>query len=155
MIEYYNGDLLESGCDIICHQVNEYGVMGAGLALQIREKFPIIYERYQDLCLTTKDKMALYSQVFFCEHFDEHCKEQVIANCFSQVNGETNYELVKVVAKRIYCMAFDKGFKTIGIPYKYGCGIAKGDWAKVEKIFKDEFEESDFRLQIWKKENKQ
>lgn len=48
-----------------------------------------------------------------------------------------------------------KGFKTIGIPYKYGCGIAKGDWVKVEKIFKNEFEESELRLQIWKKENKE
>lgn len=150
MIEYYNGDLLESGCDIICHQVNEYGYMGAGLALQIKEKFPRMYGHYQELCLLTKDKMALYGQVFFREYFDENCKEQMIANCFSQVKGKTDYELVKVVAKRVYCVAFDKGFKTIGIPYKYGCGLAKGDWSKVEKIFKDEFEESDFRLQIWK-----
>lgn len=152
MIEYYNGDLLESGCDIICHQVNEYGYMGAGLALQVRETFPIMHERYRNLCFTTKDKKALYSQVFFCEYFDKQNKERVIANCFSQVKGETNYEFLKVVAKRIYCVAFDKGYKTIGIPYKYGCGIAKGDWTIVEKIFKDEFEESDFRLQIWKKE---
>ena len=38
MIKFFNGDLLKSGCDIICHQVNEYGVMGAGIAKQIKEK---------------------------------------------------------------------------------------------------------------------
>lgn len=154
MIKYYNGDLLESGCDIICHQVNEYGIMGAGLALQVREKFPKAYKRYKELCMVKKPA-HLYGKIFYCDYFDELNNDRTLANCFSQVNGETNYELVKLIAKRLYCMAFDKGFKTIGIPYKYGCGIAKGDWSKVEKIFKDEFEESDFRLQIWKKENKQ
>lgn len=35
MITHHNGDLLKSGCDIICHQVNLQGIMGGGLAKQI------------------------------------------------------------------------------------------------------------------------
>ena len=45
MIKFFNGDLLKSGCDIICHQVNEYGVMGAGIAKQIKEKYPKALEK--------------------------------------------------------------------------------------------------------------
>ena len=46
MITYKNGNLLESGCDIICHQVNCQKVMGSGIAKQIREKWPIVYYDY-------------------------------------------------------------------------------------------------------------
>lgn len=44
------GDILspnKTGHDvIICHQVNCLGIMGAGLAKQIREKFPCVYQMY-------------------------------------------------------------------------------------------------------------
>ena len=46
-VKYYNGDLLESGCDYICHQVNCQGVMGSGIAKSIREKWPVVFEKYK------------------------------------------------------------------------------------------------------------
>ena len=42
MVNYVKGNLLESDCDYICHQVNCQGVMNSGIARQIREKWPII-----------------------------------------------------------------------------------------------------------------
>ena len=35
------GDILHTEADVICHQVNCKGVMGAGLAKQIRNQIPI------------------------------------------------------------------------------------------------------------------
>ncbi len=32
MIEYCNGDILDSGADLICHQVNCQGAFGRGMA---------------------------------------------------------------------------------------------------------------------------
>lgn len=46
MIIDKKGDVLESGCNVICHQVNEYGVMGGGLAKQIANKYPSVSEDY-------------------------------------------------------------------------------------------------------------
>lgn len=46
-----NGDILTIPTDgrptVVCHQVNCKGVMGAGLAKQIREKHPEVYEAYK------------------------------------------------------------------------------------------------------------
>ena len=39
-----HSDLLEIPSGVICHQVNCIGAMGAGLALQIRKKWSIVYE---------------------------------------------------------------------------------------------------------------
>jgi O-acetyl-ADP-ribose deacetylase (regulator of RNase III) len=41
-----NGDLLTTPINIIAHQVNCMGVMGAGLALQIKNKFEWAYQDY-------------------------------------------------------------------------------------------------------------
>lgn len=48
LIEQSN--LLDIKSGIICHQVNCIGVMGAGLALKIRNKWPIVYKKYKEDC---------------------------------------------------------------------------------------------------------
>ena len=50
MITHIKCDIFESGADIICHQVNCQGVMGSGIAKQVREKYPWVYAYYKDLC---------------------------------------------------------------------------------------------------------
>ena len=40
------GNLLESDCDYICHQVNCQGKMNSGIAKSIREKWPVVYNNY-------------------------------------------------------------------------------------------------------------
>ena len=45
-----HSNLLNIRSGVICHQVNCIGAMGAGLALQIRNKWPIVYEKYKEDC---------------------------------------------------------------------------------------------------------
>ena len=137
MISYHKGDLLESGCEIIAHQVNLQGVMGGGLAKQIADKYPLCEIRYKEY-IKNKLSYNILGKVFY---YSFKGNKPIIANCFSQQeNFDTNYEAVKkcfIGLKELmrYCE-----FKTIGVPFKYGCGIANGDWQKVEQIFKDIFE---------------
>ena len=55
MITHKIGDLLESNCDYICHQVNCQGKMNSGIAKQIREKWPIVYKNYMEKYDTVSD----------------------------------------------------------------------------------------------------
>lgn len=50
MIIYKDGDILTSTADVICHQVNCKGVMGAGLAKQIKQKYPAVFKLYKKRC---------------------------------------------------------------------------------------------------------
>lgn len=43
-------DIFLSDSSIICHQVNCLGVMGAGIAKQMKQKYPENFERYKELC---------------------------------------------------------------------------------------------------------
>lgn len=145
MVTYHDGDLLKSGCQMICHQVNEFGVMGAGIAKQIKAQFPKAYQDYKEFCNIVGLK---HGKVVFSEN-----DGVIIANCFSQIYWQTEVKLVEEVVKTIIKYCKDNQIKTVGIPYKYGCGLAGGDWVIVQRVFLKHFENSDINLQIWKYEN--
>lgn len=48
MIHYLKGNLLKNHCQYLCHQVNCQGRMNSGIAKAIREKWPVVYDAYQD-----------------------------------------------------------------------------------------------------------
>ena len=131
---------------MICHQVNEYGVMGAGIAKQIKDTFQPLYDGYKSICGRT-EKDSLYGCVWFYFYGNP---QKAVANCFSQRNGVTNIDDLKKCVKSLHKIAAARGYKTIGIPYKYGCGIATGEWEEVEQVFKNEFEHSKIDLQVWR-----
>lgn len=54
--EILNGDILKSRCDAITNTINCVGVMGAGLALQFKRKYPRMFEEYKQACLTSRIK---------------------------------------------------------------------------------------------------
>ena len=158
MIKFFNGDLLKSECDIICHQVNEYGVMGAGIAKQIKEKYPKAFADYTKAI--TGENLPLIA-------LSKQPDGIVVANMFTQRNGKTDLELLhnaavllsmqiidlfitKLKFNEMTGIFFDRPFR-VGIPYKYGCGIAKGDWENVLKIWEDVFRELEYiDLEVWK-----
>ena len=153
MIKFFNGYLLKSGCDIICHQVNEYGVMGAGIAKQIKEKYPKAFDDYTKAIKEAKGKGKNLPMFVLSKQPDS----VVVANMFTQRNGETNLEILrnavvflgmqiidlfitKLKFNEMTGIFFDRPFR-VGIPYKYGCGIAKGDWESILKVWKVVFGE--------------
>lgn len=145
MISYYKGNLLDSGCEIIAHQVNLQGIMGGGLARQIADRYPLCERAYRAFC------KYLFDNQLGCVHKCEIYKKPIIMNCFSQEeNFDTNYEAVNECFYNIRNFMIEMGYKTISVPKNYGCGLANGDWNTVEQIFKDIFEnEPKIDFQIW------
>ena len=85
MVRYIDGDILsepKQGERItICQQVNCAGVMGAGLAKQIRAKYPVVYSEYQKyLHELTTQKLPLLGRVSYVRVADN----VAIANIFGQ-----------------------------------------------------------------------
>lgn len=120
-----NGDLLKADVDIILHQVNLDGEMGGGIAYQIATQYPNVLKEYQQF------KNKKLGEVCFVE-----TKQYVVGNCFSQdYNYDTNYKALETCLDKVIEYMKEKELKTIGIPYKYGCGIANGNWDIVKEIF--------------------
>ena len=59
MIKLIIGDLLTCDANILAHQVNCMGVMGGGIAKQVKEKYPVAFDKYIDFIKNTKDTKLL------------------------------------------------------------------------------------------------
>ena len=49
-IEIINGNIFSSTCQTLVNTVNCVGVMGAGVALECRLRYPVMFEKYCDIC---------------------------------------------------------------------------------------------------------
>ena len=48
--KYIEGDLFQSGCEVLVNTVNCVGTMGAGIALQFKHRFPEMFKDYEREC---------------------------------------------------------------------------------------------------------
>lgn len=147
MIYYVNGNLLDSDVDYICHQVNCQGVMGSGIAKQIKERWPIVYNEYKDLYrknLNSNGVVYLHgkSQIVTID------KNKSVINMFAQLfygyDGEryTSYDAFWSCLNEIK-YNIPKGSK-IGFPYHIGCGLGGANWTiirtMIEVVLDKDFE---------------
>lgn len=151
-IVFRDGDLLKTNCDVICHQVNCQGVMGAGIALQIKKLYPNVYEEYREYC----DKYRQFDILGTCL-LVRTIDGKNVANLFAQYdygrNGcHTNYTALKMAFNQLKKYSIDFGYRKIGIPFGIGCGLAGGDWNKVCSIIEEVFELTYLEVEIWKLE---
>jgi len=138
----YNKDILSVTRGLICHGVNCQGVMGAGLALQIRNKWPQVYESYRKYISDAKSKTP-NSDSFLGDCITAEISDQLlVVNCFTQVyygNHKPYYSL-----QHFDYLAFDTILNflfelsdTWSLPLCFpeiGCGLAGGNWKIVSQM---------------------
>ena len=151
MIKERKGDLLQADTPMIAHQVNCQGVMGAGIARQIRKDFLTAgqYREYQQL--RKKNKENLLGACYLTQQKDTL---RYVAHLFAE-NVPTGKGLdteYKALRQSLTCMMFlaaKEGVSQIAIPGYLGCGLAGGDWEVVYSgILVPLFSKSSFTLTI-------
>ena len=50
MIRYIEGDIFKSPAQVIVNTVNTVGVMGKGIALEFKKRYPDMFQAYRDIC---------------------------------------------------------------------------------------------------------
>lgn len=125
----YNSNLLDVKSGILCHQVNCVGVMGAGIALQIKGKWPEVFKQYKskcDLCSEEPRKLLGGVQDILVS------RDLVVANCFGQVypgrtGVMTDYNAWNQILDSLNDLSNFFSLE-LHFPYMIGCGLAGGDW---------------------------
>ena len=151
MITYVKGDLLETNCDFICHQVNCQGVMNSGIAKQIREKWPEVYTQYLKKYVNADG----YSDKLLGEiqHVPVSNLKTVI-NMFAQENygydghRYTSYDAFWCCVNRI-AITVPKG-SSIAFPYRIGCCRGGANWTIIKAMI-EEVLEKDYDVYIYER----
>ena len=135
-----DGDLLDVTEGIIAHQVNCYGVMGAGVALAIARRYPRVESRYRELCREVTPEALLGHAQLVLNATPEHPVE--VANLFGQLTPgpATDYDAVRDALSLLADTAIVIGyFGPLHVPYLMGCGIGGGDWDTYSAILCEEW----------------
>ena len=147
MVTVVKGDLLDAKETIIAHQVNCQKRMNSGVAKAIREKYPIVFERYEN----TKPALGLVEFIYAGEDTGKH----YIANMYAQdrygYDGKqyTNYEAFRQCCKDIVKIckgASEMEVLTVAMPYKIASDRGGADWDKIMDILLEEFTDVDLTL---------
>jgi hypothetical protein len=134
MLDLIEGNILEVKDGIICHFCNEEGIMGAGLAAQIRETFPKAYLEYVSSVrmVGTYSLVPVYKELSVCNMITQDLKGKGTQYLAVMQNLEMLQGFIKYHAGY---------FPTVYFPEFVGCGLGKGNpnaiQAMIEHFFPD------------------
>ena len=144
-IAHHRGDLLQSPCTIIAHGCNCFNTMNSGIAKAIRAKHPRVYEVDSITNKGDKQKLGHYT---LCT-----LPELVVFNLYTQYRyGRDKVHLdygalgKALTHMKIWLDAHDpQQQETVGLP-RIGCGLAGGEWGRVEAIINTVFPKRIIRI---------
>jgi len=130
MIEFTSGDMFERAFDIRVNTVNCVGVMGAGVALAFKERYPEMFREYKRKC----DARAIKPGEL---HVWRHLQGDWVVNFPTKRHWRENsrYEDIEagLVALKRYLVA--QGHVTVALP-ALGCGHGGLDWKRVSEMIR-------------------
>ena len=132
IIKEIYGDLLQQfdkgTVDVMVHGCNCFHIMGAGIAAQIRYRFPESFEKDLETPCGDMRKLGTYSQASFPK------KKQHIINMYTQFEPGARFEYLAFINA---FKKLEKQFKDSGLIFGFpeiGCGIGGGQWPYVKNI---------------------
>ena len=131
-------DILDISQGAIVHQVNAGGAIGAGLAKQIVDRWPMVKRDYWENyrrgpCLGDYFVTKVGPKKFVASYFGQWTYGHRPNYCY------TNYVAVNTALLRI---GWYFNNTPIYIPHGMGCGLAGGDWAIVSGIIEQRIPEA-------------
>ena len=127
------GDMLQTTEGILVHGCNAQGVMGSGIAKEIRAKWPTAYEHYTTACKKAGAAYMLGTVVPVLVD-----KNLIVANAITQLNfgrEPKQYVSYKAVQECFTAVAELAISNQCDVHYPLiGAGLGGGDWAIISEI---------------------
>lgn len=144
------GNMLDVKSGMLIHGVNCQGVMGSGIAKEVKDRFPDAFDQYIFFCQqnpVVKTRLGLISaQYYYGPGISDTKIEKVIVNGITQENfGRSpgvryvSYPAIASVFKTSIDLACELGISEIHYPL-IGAGLGGGDWSIISDIIDAAFE---------------
>ncbi|MCC2248905.1 macro domain-containing protein [Virgibacillus sp. AGTR] len=145
-----NGTILHADEHIIAHQVNGLGVMGGGVARQIKQAYPGVFRRYKTFVDNHSSPEELLGRNLMIVtdgkpvyQYDPSDGAKIISNLFGQARistsqKQTSEEALKKALEHLVEFAKMDNL-SVAMPYGIGCGLGGGNWNEIRVIIEDVF----------------
>jgi O-acetyl-ADP-ribose deacetylase (regulator of RNase III) len=132
MIKYVQGDLFESGAQALVNATNTQGIMGAGIALAFKRRFPDYYEFYFRRCAESLERVG--EATAFWDTNDDGDPVALISLHSMDDMSPARMEYIEDGLTALCDLLPSLGVESVAIP-ALGCGIGGLQWEHVkEKI---------------------
>ncbi|MGI0084438.1 MAG: type II toxin-antitoxin system antitoxin DNA ADP-ribosyl glycohydrolase DarG [Nitrososphaerales archaeon] len=137
-IQLKSGNLLNEKTDAIVNTVNCVGVMGKGIALQFKQRWPKNFKEYE----AASKRGEIKTGEMFISDLGEWAKPRFIINFPTKVHwrGDSKLEYVEDGLRDLVKQSEHLGIKSISLP-PLGCGNGGLDWDDVKKLIFAAFED--------------
>lgn len=124
------GNIFNSSCEFLVNPVNCVGVMGKGLALEFKNKYPLNFEIYKKACDNASFNIGNLLIVPVDNKF--------IVNFPTKKHwrNKSDLEFIKIGLEELKVAIKEFNIKSIALP-KLGCGLGGLDWNEVFDLIKD------------------
>jgi len=137
-MRFVQGNLLNAETDAVVNTVNTIGVMGKGIALMFKERFPKNYQAYVAAC----ERGEVQIGKMFVTSNDELKGPRWIINFPTKKHWRqpTKLEWVEAGLAALKDVVIERGIRSIAIP-PLGCGNGGLDWKVVRPLIEATFDE--------------
>ena len=131
MIEFTTGDILTADAEALVNTVNCVGVMGRGIALQFKNRFPANYKAYEAAC----EREEVQPGEMFVFETGTLTNPKFIINFPTKRHwrGESRMEDINSGLKALVGEIRNRGIHSIAIP-PLGSGLGGLDWGAVRPL---------------------
>ncbi len=121
------GNIFQEDADALVNPVNCVGIMGRGLALQFRRRFPWNFEAYADTCALGKVRPG---EMFVWETGLETPRWIVNFPTKRHWRDRSSLENIELGLKALRQEVMRRGIRSLAVP-ALGCGLGELRWAEV------------------------
>lgn len=131
MIKFTKGNLLEADVEAVVNTVNTVGIMGKGIALMFKERFPDNFKAYKKACENNEIRIG---KMFVSENRDFFGPKWIV-NFPTKTHWRVNSRLewIEEGLEDLVRVILDKKISSIAIP-PLGCGNGGLDWSDVRPL---------------------
>ena len=147
MVEFkYDENIFNTECEVIVNHVNCVGIMGKGIALQVKTKYPEVFKRYKNICDKNMLKHGLLQIV--------KTNDKTILNFPTKMHWKNNSKIEWVEEGLIKFVESykERGIKSIAFP-PLGCGNGNLNWEEVKLLMLKYLNNLDIKIEIYCKGN--
>lgn len=143
MLTFTKGDLFDSNASVLINTVNCVGVMGAGVALAFKTKYPEMFLSYQKEC---RRKLLQTGRL----HIWDDPSGVTIVNFPTKEHWRepSRYEYIETGLVALHDYLVQRGRVRVALP-ALGCGHGGLDWGRVSQMIREHLDDLEAEIEVF------
>jgi len=143
MIHFLKGNIFDSNAKAIVNAVNTVGVMGKGIALEFKNRYPHNYASYKKACDNGEFKIGTVLSI-------KENDGKIVINFPTKKHWKevSQYQFIELGLNALKENIKEQNIKSIAIP-ALGCGLGGLKWDVVKELIQTELSNIDLDIYVY------